>query len=263
MTLNRRGAASALVAIILFSANGADAETYVLVHGAFQDSKSWANVAAQLSRKGDKAVLVDLPGRGGQDAKTQTLDGYRDAVLAVVQAQSEPVILVGHSFGGVTISAVAEAAPERVKRLVFVAAYLPQNGQSLQSLSAEDRGTKFTKTNFVLAADYSTAEILDADKALIFANDAKGPVLAAIVAGLMPEPLAPMCMPVRLTPERFGSVLRSYIHTRRDNAVSYEFQKLMVQRTSVSSAFELDSGHAPQMTRPKALARLIRNSAKS
>jgi pimeloyl-ACP methyl ester carboxylesterase len=63
-------------------------------------------------------------------------------VLAAIAGEKRPVVLVGHSFGGMTISNVAESAPAKIKTLVYVAAYLPANGQSLLALSQTDHESK-------------------------------------------------------------------------------------------------------------------------
>jgi pimeloyl-ACP methyl ester carboxylesterase len=240
----------------------ARADTFVLVHGAFQNAHAWDDVVRRLKRAGHKAIAVDLPGRGGAEARTQTLSGYRDAVLRVVNAQSEPVVLVGHSFGGITISEVAEAEPERVKLLIYVAAYLPRKGDSLQSLSGEDRDNKFTKENFVVAPDYSTANVLPRDGALIFGNDATGARKAAIAKGLLLEPLAPMAGQSTVTPEKFGTVAKAYVFTLRDNAVSLPLQHRMVERTPVAHSYEINTGHSPFATQPAQLTAILIKAAR-
>jgi pimeloyl-ACP methyl ester carboxylesterase len=251
-----------LLLLIALAPTVARADTYVIVHGAFQNARAWDDVVRRLKRAGHKATAVDLPGRGGADAKAQTLTGYRDAVLSVVNAQSEPVMLVGHSFGGLTISEVAEAAPDKIKKLIYVAAYLPRKGDSLQSLSGEDHDNKFTKENFVVAPDYSTANVLARDGALIFANDAKGAKQAAIAKSLVLEPLAPMAGQSTVTPEKFGTVSKAYIFTLRDNAVSLPQQRRMVERTPVARSYGINTGHSPFATQPAQLAALLMRAAK-
>jgi pimeloyl-ACP methyl ester carboxylesterase len=226
------------------------------------NARAWDDVVRRLERAGHKAIAVDLPGRGGGDAKAQTLTGYRDAVLRIVNAQSEPVVLVGHSFGGLTISEVAEAAPEKIRKLIYVAAYLPRKGDSLQSLSGEDKDNKLTKENFVVAPDYSTANVLPRDGALIFANDANGAGRAAIANALMLEPLAPMAGQSTVTPEKFGTVSKDYIFTLRDNAVSLPQQRRMVERTPVAHSYEINTGHSPFATQPARLTALLIRASK-
>lgn len=237
------------------------ADTFVIVHGAFQTAAAWEEVADALRTGGDEVVLVDLPGRdgvveAGADPHALTLGAYRDATLAAM-GDRDDVVLVGHSFGGFTVSAVAEAAPDRIAKLIYVAAYVPASGDSLQALAATDEGTQFTGENFVLAADHSTAEVLERDRALIFANDAEGEAAQAIAGGLVREPLAPLGEAIALTDANFGRVAKGYVLTLRDNAVGPALQARMVERAGISEVRELDTGHAPMATAPEALAALL------
>lgn len=253
---------SLFITLLAFFPALARAEIYVIVHGAFQSGKAWSDVVRTLERRGATAIAVDLPGRNGVGAKSQTLSGYRDAVLSVVRSQPEPVLLVGHSFGGMTISEVAEAAPERIKRLIYVAAYLPRNGETMQALAGEDHDNKFTQENFVVAPDYATATVLPRDASLIFANDVQGKKQKAIAASLLAEPLAPMAAPSTVTAERFGSVSKAYVFTLRDNAVSLPMQRRMVNRNAVALKYEIDTGHSPFLTQPKKLADTLIRAAR-
>jgi pimeloyl-ACP methyl ester carboxylesterase len=115
-------------------------KTFVLVHGAFQDASGWDAVVPALEAAGHTAVTVALAGRGDDTTPLGelTLANYRDAVVEVIEQQETPVILVGHSFGGIVISSVAEAVPDQIETAVYLAAYLPQNGDSLASLAQND-----------------------------------------------------------------------------------------------------------------------------
>jgi pimeloyl-ACP methyl ester carboxylesterase len=232
------------------------ASAIVIVHGAFQDASAWREVASRLTAAGRKVVTVNLPGRGGDTTSIEqiSLDAYREAVLKAVNAESSPVTLVGHSFGGITISAVAEFAPEKIKTLVYVAAYLPRNGESLQGLSAEDKTNKFSKENFILSADYKYASVLERDRALIFCNDCTDGLKASVAQAMIREPLAPMATPVTLTAARFGAVNKVYIRTGKDQALSPEMQDVMLSRTPVSKVMRIDAAHLPFLSKPDEVA---------
>jgi len=140
--------------------------TFVLVHGAFCNAAAWATTARELALRGHRALAVDLPGHGfsariptgylgGQDAQALATErsgmagiGTADdvaAVTAVLRRAREhgPVVLIGTSRGGLTLTAVGNAAPELVDRLVYVSAWCcvdatvseysagPENAQSL------------------------------------------------------------------------------------------------------------------------------------
>lgn len=106
--------------------------TVVLVHGAFADASSWNGVIARLERDGFKAVAAANPLR--------SLAGDTASVAALVQAQSGPVVLVGHSYGGQVISGAAHGAAN-VKALVYVAGFIPASGESALSLAAKFPGS--------------------------------------------------------------------------------------------------------------------------
>lgn len=235
--------------------------SYVLVHGAFQDSRAWDPVLPLLQAKGIRAVAVNLPGRAndGTALEAASLAGYRTAVLQAVNAQPGPVVLVGHSFGGITISNVAEAAPEKVKTLVYVAAYLPvadAADQSMAKMAEQDQWNQFNKSrqNFLLAKDYKSASVLEADQLLLFCADCTPAAQQQTLNLMQREPLAPAGTPVQLTAARYGQVDKVYIHTVRDNAVSYTLQQKMVARTPVRKSVTLPGGHSPFLETPQALA---------
>lgn len=124
--------------------------TFVLVHGAFSNSFCFAPLQAELGLLGRRSVAVDLPGHGFQatfpaayqapqdlDAlattpgviRGVTLDDNARHVIGVLERakRNGPVILLGHSRGGITVTAVANARPDLIDRLVYVSAWCPVN----------------------------------------------------------------------------------------------------------------------------------------
>jgi pimeloyl-ACP methyl ester carboxylesterase len=229
----------------------------VLVHGAWETGAIWDGVAAKLKRDGYHVQVVTLPGRDGNPAApgTVSMDGYRQAISAAIAADRVPVVLVGHSFAGFPISLVAEAEPTHVRTLVYLAAYLPQDGQSLLTLATGDKDSKAGPALQINEAA-GVATILPSARAALFANDAP-PAVGAIVAGaIVPEPLAPLATPVHLT-VRFAGVDKAYIHTARDQVVSPGLQATMVAATPVRVEQSLDTGHTPFVTDPEGVAAAI------
>jgi pimeloyl-ACP methyl ester carboxylesterase len=236
-------------------------KTYVLVHGAFQDKRAWDDVVPRLEKAGAMVIALDMPGRANSNAplETATLDAYRDTLLRAIEQQPGKVILVGHSFGGITISNVAERAPERIRTLVYVAAYLPQAGaadQSMAKLSEADQWNQFNKgrQNFLLAKDYKTASVLEDDQVLLFCAACSDAAKKKTLAIMQREPLAPAATAVTLSVERYGKVDKVYIATSKDNAVSPTLQQKMIERTPVRKVTTLATGHSPFVEAPDALA---------
>lgn len=239
----------------LLMATTAQADTFILVHGAFQDASGWSATAARLQEAGHAVVPVTLPGRGatGAEAQAVTLADHVAAVRAAVEAADEPVILVGHSFGGMTVAQVANDLPDRVAMAVFVAAYLPADGESMQALAMEDHDNGFTAETFVIAPDYSHATILGADQVRVFLNDGTAEQQAALGATMIAEPLGPIGTPVALG-DGFAGVAKAYVRTARDMTVSPALQDRMIARAAVSKVETLDTGHLPYVTDPDGLA---------
>lgn len=240
-----------------------DRPAVVLLHGAFEDASVWRDVQADLAARGFRSIAVNLPGRPGTELAPDkaSLELYRDTVLRVVTAEAGPVVLVGHSFGGMTISAVAEAAPERIRTLVYVAAYLPQSGQALVDLSGQDRDSR-VGPHFQIMADRGLASVAEAARGELFCNDCTPAQRAAIPGQMVAEPLAPLAAKVTLTTERFGRVDRVYVHTARDQVVSPALQARMVAASPVRAAVTLDTGHTPFLTDARGLAAAIAGSVR-
>jgi pimeloyl-ACP methyl ester carboxylesterase len=234
--------------------------TIILVHGAFQDASGWVPVVKALKAKGYTAIAVEWAGLGGDKTplKEITLDKYRDAVVSVIKKQDQPVILVGHSFGGIVISAVAEAVPNRIKTVMYLAAYLPRNGDSLVTLSGQDKFSVLGKEgNFIVAKDFSAASVRKEIFASSFCPDCNPDQLKTVAASQLDEPLAPLGTPVTLTAKAFGSVRKEYIMTSQDVVVSPQLQALMIANTPMDHVYALDAGHAAYVTVPDALANVI------
>jgi pimeloyl-ACP methyl ester carboxylesterase len=100
----------------------------VLVHGAWHGSWCWERVVPELAARGVTACTLDLPSVGG--APGENLSSDAAAVRKVIDAQRGPVVLCGHSYGGMVIS-LAAATSERVSRLIYLCAFVPEDGQSL------------------------------------------------------------------------------------------------------------------------------------
>ena len=114
--------------------------TFVLVHGAWHGAWCWEKVVPLLEEAGHDVVVPDLPGHGeyGTPMPELSMQGYAERVVRAVDEASEPVILVGHSMGGIVVSLVAEARPDRVRKLVYLTGFLLEDGKTLLSVAEND-----------------------------------------------------------------------------------------------------------------------------
>jgi len=237
--------------------------TIVLVHGALETSEVWGHVIAKLQHDGFKVKNIDLPGRRGNELPMSnvSLALYQQTVSKAIADEAQPVVLVGHSFGGFTISAEAEAEPKKVKTLVYVAAYIPQSGDSLLKLATADKGSKLG-TIIVIDKDKGFVAVPPEAGGALFASDAPPSVQRMVATAIVHEPLAPLATPVTLTADRFGTVDKVVIHTSRDEVVSPKFQTEMMKATPVRREIKINTGHAPFVTQPDILAADIEKAAR-
>jgi pimeloyl-ACP methyl ester carboxylesterase len=120
--------------------------TFVLVHGAWQSSGTWDRLTPLLEKHGHRVITPVLSGLGtdqGHLSPDITLRQHVEDVAAEMSALAEPVIRVGHSYAGMIISGVVEANPTQVQRLVFLDAFIPEDGQSALDLLPAETGAYF------------------------------------------------------------------------------------------------------------------------
>lgn len=249
------------------ASSGLVTPTIVLVHGAYQDSSTWRLVAPLLVAKGFDVINVNLPGRSsdGADPRALTATVYRDAVLRAMDESGKGwFVVVGHSFGGITITNVGESAASRIQALVYLSALLPQAGDSGASLSAADETSVLHVPGNVLPVPLPPASPAylrvrnDSVAADAFANDANATQTVAIVASVIPEPVRPFLGPAAPLTARFHDLLKIYIRTARDHTVTPTLQDAMIRNaTNVRQVFSIDAGHASYITQPDAVARAI------
>jgi pimeloyl-ACP methyl ester carboxylesterase len=239
-------------------ANKKNSSTIVLVHGAWSDATAWQAVVPVLQAQGHEVIAVNLPGHGTDATSfaSISLQTYVDVVKNAI-GDRKNVVLVGHSMAGIVISQVAEEIPGQIKELVYLAAYLPQNGESLLSLAKQDADSHIGK---YLQVDPTTGSANVAKDGVIdvFAADAPAQVGQYIANNIKPEPLAPLATPVTLTDANFGSVKKVYIHTTEDHAVSFNLQKTMAKNNGhISKEYSLASSHTPFISMPDKLAAIL------
>lgn len=253
--------ASALVLTLALAGCGdsePERKTYVLVHGAWMGAWAWSDVVKDLEAGGAKVVTVDLPAHGADTTPVAnvSLKLYADTVAGAM-GEGEPVILVGHSMAGMVISRVAEEHPDRISKLVYLAAYLPKDGQNLFEVAGPDSSSKVGPN--LVQNDDGTAGIQRSALGEVFCADCDAASMKAIEEHYRDEPVVPLTEKVTLTAGAFGRVAKVYIRTQHDAAITPELQSQMVAATPVDEVLSLDAAHSPFLSAPAELAAMLRD----
>ncbi|MFQ5814705.1 MAG: alpha/beta fold hydrolase [Anaerolineae bacterium] len=230
--------------------------TYVLIHGAWHGGWCWEKVVPLLEQAGHKVEALDLPGHGKDKTPIPeiSLQAYADSVCRVLDAQSEPVVLVGHSMGGVVISQAAENRPEKIRTLVYVCAFLLRSGESLLQLAEGDTESS-ALPNLITAEDESYITVRDEAIKELFYGDCADEDVRRAKSLLVPQAAAPFATPVNTTDEDFGRIPRVYIQCLRDRAISPSLQKRMYTALPCHRVISMDTSHSPFLSAPEELAR--------
>jgi pimeloyl-ACP methyl ester carboxylesterase len=230
--------------------------TFVLVHGAWHGRWAWEKVVPLLEEAGHKVEAPDLRGHG--DDKTPvpevSLQSYADRVSEVLDGQSEPVILVGHSMGGIVISEVAERHPEKVRLLVYLAAFLLPNGKTLLETAQTDDETLVLQ-NVEVDEDKGIVTIREDAAREVFYGDCSEEDVERAKERLQPQALAPFATPVGVGEENFGRVKRTYIECLQDRAIGPATQKRMYTELPCEKVVSMDTSHTPFLSAPEELVR--------
>jgi putative intracellular protease/amidase/thioesterase domain-containing protein len=252
------GAAAAELVVKALEKNKARYPTYVLVHGAWSDESAWGFVRNELAKKAN-VVVVNLPGHGIDltAANKLSLKDYVKSVADIINQQPGKVILVGHSMAGVVISQVAESIPQKIDKLVYVSAYLPQNGEDLLTLSKKDAESK-AGTALEFNADYTAATIKKEVLPEVVCADCPAYMKDILIKYHKAEPTRPLGEKVTLTTAKFGSVPKYYIHTTRDVTVGYLLQKQMVKNNgTIKKTYEMNTSHLPFVVQPAEFIQIL------
>lgn len=234
----------------------AEKPAILLIHGACHGSWCWKFSAPHLERRGFAVHTIDLPGRDPSPRWGWRLR-LRDqaaAVVAKAAAIGGQVTAVAHSMGGFPLSAAAELEPALFSRLIYLAAYLPQDGDNLFGLGGRDKTSRVGAVTRMSPLGFIS---IKPDRSVpVFYDDCPADRIAWSVSRLCPEPLRPAFDRIALG-ERFAAVPKSYIRCSEDQVVTPGLQDAMLAATPCEKVATLESSHSPFLSMPDRLVDAI------
>lgn len=239
--------------------------TFILIHGAWHGGWSFDPIRPLLEAAGHQVISPDLPGMGGSAAELAdaTLASWADYVADLCRKAPSPVILAGHSRGGLVISEAAERAPDAISALVYICAMLLPSGMSREQWRAMAEPNPAFR-EIILPHESGIATIVDAARAApIFAQLSPDAAVQAVLPRLMAEPDQPRMVPLALTDGRYGQVPRHYIECLYDKTIPLNDQRRMQALQPCASVTALEADHSPFLSAPAALAEALRTIART
>ncbi|MEO8644584.1 alpha/beta hydrolase [Pseudomonas sp.] len=233
--------------------------TYVLVHGAWHDGSLWAPVAELLRNKGVNVHTPTIAGHGPNvDRDVNHAQCTKSIVDYIIGNNLSDFVLVGHSYGGTIISKVAEAVPERIRRLVYWNAFVLLDNQSLVdnvppayrdlfSELAEASGDRSVTLPFPILRES-------------FLNDADLELAERIYQLLTPEPYQPLIDKLDLKKFYKLNIPKSYLNCTDDTALphgEWSWHPRMSNRLGHYRLVQMPGGHEVMFSNPAGLAEKI------
>lgn len=237
---------------------------FVLVHGAFSGGWVWGPLTERLTAAGHTVEAPDLPGAGEDQTPPGgvTLDSCAGRVADVLQESSQPALLVGNSMGGLIATQAAARCPEKVTALVYVAAFAPQDGQSLLDLTQLPEGAgDQVQANVVIEGEPPVATMSDAAVRDALYGCCPEDVAAWAVARQRPQAVAPYVTPVSIPGGTLDAIPRYYVRCLRDRAIPPLLQERMSREVGCAEVIELDTDHTPHLSMPDQLADALEHFA--
>lgn len=222
--------------------------TVVLVHGFFADAACWSEVTRILQSEGIKVIAVENP--------LQSLDGDAEATRRVIDAQPGHVVLVGHSWGGAVITQAG--VNPKVSSLVYVAAFAPDQGMSVQNLISGFPAAPWTST--LQQDDSGNLTLSETGYLTYFAPDLpvrQARVLAseqgATFARILDQPVSQVAWLYK----------RSwYVLAENDQMIAPDLQRMMSSRIN-AHVVRVRSSHVVMLSHPEAVAAVIMEAARA
>ena len=231
---------------------------FILIHGAYHGGWCWDAVADRLRGEGHTVGNPDLPGHGRDPGwlADQTMPNYIEHITNLVDTSSSKVILVGHSMGGAIATAVANANPDRIHQIIYLTAYIPNDGESVGDVVKTDPAS-FVQIDRVDIEGLDAISLKTGTLADAFYNDATSRMLGFAEDRVQLQSPIPFRHRFALDNTSLGHIPKAAIICTKDRAISSRHQRMMAMRAGCEPIIDIDAGHSPFVTRPDDLIEAI------
>ena len=225
--------------------------SFVLIHGAGFGADCWDELIPWLAAE---ALAVDLPGRGTRAAvplHAVTLAGCAEAVREDIVAKDlRDIVLVGHSFAGVTVPRVLDLIPDRIRQVVLVSAVVPPDRSRV--LDQIDPGVRELVEQSIVGGIYrQTRE----GAAAMLCNDMDEATASSTLDRLSDDSAALLSEPVDLSGYR-RQIPLTYVHLTQDQVYVEELQQRSIALLG-ADVIDLATGHMAMISAPESLAAVL------
>jgi pimeloyl-ACP methyl ester carboxylesterase len=229
---------------------------FVLIHGAWHGGWCWDGVIAELEEAGHTADALTMPGNHPDDDRSNIqFNDYVDAIVGVLQQQTAPVVLVGHSSAGLLLQVAAPKVPDKISQLVFLNAFILPNGKSQFDLVPPEAAEGMTAAANA-SPDNSVPVIEDFVRNNLMATE---PVELQdkLLQRLVPQPIALFTTPVDTQDFQAVSIPKSVVFCKDDASLPPGAFIGMAQGLGEYSLIEVNGSHEALFTNPGAVAKGI------
>ncbi len=230
----------------------------LLIHGAWHGAWCWDKLLPELAARGASATAIDLPGSGDDPAPISdvTMDAYVERIVSALAEFNRPALLVGHSMAGMSIAAAAQLAHDRIAGLVYLAAVIPQDGDSMLSLVSRPDGHG-ANARIVISRDGRTVDYEEDALRDSFYADCSGDDVRFAIQRIKSQAMEPLAAPIAITDPAASAIPRFYIETLQDRSLPIEHQRAFAATARPIEVHTLDTSHSPFFAAPAQLADVL------
>jgi len=241
----------------------------VLVHGSQHGAWCWYKIVELLEKDGHRVSTIDLMSAGTSPVTADSITSFEEYNQPLMHflaklPQTEKIVLVGHSLGGISVASGSEDFPHLIAVAVYVCALMFRGGESMQRekdfMHRERDVAKIHEYNFGNGREEPPTSLVvpkKFQKDLFYSTTS---TLDATLASLLLRPCptrATTNLSLETTDERYGVVPRVFIKTIKDNALSLAEQEELIANSPPEKVYSVDTDHSPFFAAPEKLHSLL------